>query len=120
MPPRTTFPVRPRTERCASSRPSEVIPVARALRLAMTVGRIAQRAFLDTAIVARGDLAPGGQGIVELAENLTIPSVAVGVILFHRLAREEIIVVEIAQRQRLEDVVIAVLGVLQFRFVAAM
>ena len=55
-----------------------------------------------------------------MAQDLLVPAVAVLIEILHRLAREEIVVIEIAQRERFEYVVVAILGVLQIRLVAAM
>src|SRR5260370_16512264 len=75
--------------------------------------------LLDAAVEARRDLAPGDGRGVEGAQRLAIPSVALLVEILHRLAREQVVVVEVAQPQRFEEIVVQVIRLASLLFVAA-
>src|SRR5579872_2548726 len=103
-------------------RPSAALHFASAMSVAAAAAvHLADgRPFLDSAVVTRRDLAPRRQGVVQLAQDLLVPAVAVLIEILHRLAREKVVVIEIAQRERLEHVIVSILGVLQVRLAAAM
>src|SRR5690348_15888885 len=75
--------------------------------------------LLDTAVEARRDLSPGDGRGVEGVQRLTIPSVAPLVETLHRFAREQVVVVEVAQSERLEEIIVQVIRLAPLLFVAA-
>src|ERR1700732_4352530 len=76
--------------------------------------------LLDAAVEARRDLAPGDGGGVECAQLFAVPSIAALVEILHRFAREQVVVVEVAQRERLEEIVVEVVRLAPLVLVAAM
>ena len=59
-----------------------------------------RRRILDATIVTRRHLAPGGQRVIELAEDLFVPAIASLIKILHGLAREQM---QVAARQPLEE-----------------
>src|SRR5437016_1189075 len=65
--------------------------------------------LLDAAIEPRGQLAPHDRGLIKRAQGLLVPAVAF-VKALHRLAREQVVVVEILQRQWFEEMLVKIVG----------